>query len=91
MIVTHIRSLLLVGIVMTVVVYEFIQIKYHDIKTAVAAQEQDIQIISIAQIGGWGEWFQEYSLVIEKDESEYRIWTDTDGDIYDWEALDEGS
>ncbi|TFE02334.1 hypothetical protein [Jeotgalibacillus salarius] len=82
-----IRGVILLVIILAVTLFVINNIKLYDIKSAVLAKEDDIQIESITQLGGWGEWFQEYSLVVEKDGSKYRIWTDGDGEIDDWEVL----
>lgn len=86
-----VKVLLMIGIVIAAGIIMTAQMKYYDIKTAVSLQHEEIQIESINQIGGWGEWFQEYVLVVEKNGRKYRIWTDGDGEIVDSEVFESGS
>lgn len=87
----QIKALIMIGIVIAAGIFMTVQIKYYDIKTAVSLQYEEIQIKSIHQIGGWGEWFQEYVLVVEQDMITYRVWTDADGKIVDLEVLNDDS
>lgn len=41
------------------------------------------EIYEIHRIGGWGEWFSEFTLVAEMNGVKYRIWTTDDGIITD--------
>lgn len=41
------------------------------------------KVEKINSMGGWGEWFSEYVLVVEIDELKYRIWVSEKGDITD--------
>ncbi|WP_347792199.1 hypothetical protein [Solibacillus sp. CAU 1738] len=40
-------------------------------------------VVSINNIGKWGEWFTEYVLVVEINGLKYRIWTSNEGEISD--------
>ncbi|AJD89740.1 hypothetical protein JMA_04230 [Jeotgalibacillus malaysiensis] len=81
----------MIGLVIAAGIFMTVQVKYYDVKTAVFLQYEEMQIKSIHQIGGWGEWFKEYVLVVEKDRVTYRMWTDEDGKVVDSEVFKGGS
>ena len=61
----------------------FVNYKFYHVKKAVLEHNPEITSIeSIAQLGGWEEFFLEYVLVVKKGiDTKYRIWTYGDGEI----------
>ena len=45
-------------------------------------------IEEVTTIGAWGEWFSEYTAVVERDGQMYRIWMAGDGEITEMEKLE---
>ncbi|QSS98635.1 hypothetical protein IMZ31_10985 [Pontibacillus sp. ALD_SL1] len=77
---------LLVGyLAMTLIV----QAKFQSVKSEVLDHNPEITSIeSINRLGGWGEFFREYVLIVKKGpETEYRIWTYGSGKITSEEVL----
>ncbi|WP_198135864.1 hypothetical protein [Pontibacillus chungwhensis] len=73
---------LLVGyLAMTLIV----QAKFQSVKSEVLNHNPEITSIeSINRLGGWGEFFREYVLIVKKgSDTEYRIWTFGNGKITD--------
>ncbi|MFB1082637.1 hypothetical protein [Jeotgalibacillus sp. JSM ZJ347] len=73
--------------VITAIIFITVLVRQYEIRSAVLEQEKEVQILSVVQLGRWGEWFQEYSLIVEEDGRRYRIWTDGDGKIVDSEVF----
>ena len=42
----------------------------------------------VTTIGAWGEWFSEYTAVVERNGQMYRIWMAGDGEITEMEKLE---
>ncbi|WP_156291878.1 hypothetical protein [Oceanobacillus salinisoli] len=63
-------------------VFAFVQGKLHNVKANVKEHNPEIsKVESINNLGGWGEWFLEYSLEVVIDGEKYRVWTYGDGEI----------
>ena len=45
------------------------------------------KIEEVTGIGAWGEWFSEYTAIVERDGQTYRIWMASNGEITDMEKL----
>ena len=45
------------------------------------------KVVAINSTGGWGEWFSEYTAVVETNGQTYRIWTSDNGEIAEIEPL----
>lgn len=59
-----------------------------DVKQKVIENNPEIRSIEkISSIGGWGEWYSEFVLVVEINGLKYRIWTSKNGEIQDKESL----
>ena len=46
------------------------------------------KVEEVTTIGAWGEWFSEYTAVVERDGQMYRIWMAGDGEITEMEKLE---
>ena len=46
------------------------------------------KIEEMTTIGAWGEWFSEYTAVVERNGRMYRIWLAGDGEITEMEKLE---
>ncbi|QHS23707.1 hypothetical protein GWK91_12420 [Virgibacillus sp. MSP4-1] len=62
-----------------------IQIKLYNVKQEVLDHNPEITSVeSIDHLGGWGEFFREYVLIVKKGtDTKYRVWTFGDGEITD--------
>ncbi|MGD7042983.1 hypothetical protein [Jeotgalibacillus proteolyticus] len=62
----------------------YFEAKLFNVKEKVMEQNPEITSVqSIAVLGGWGEWFSEYSLVVVQDRETVRVWTNGDGKLTD--------
>ncbi len=69
--------------------YVSINAKFHIVKENVNEHNPEITSVeSINSPGQWGEWFLQFTLVVEIDGKRYRIWTNEDGRIQDRIRLD---
>lgn len=60
--------------------------KMNDVKQSVLAKNTEIEKIEIInRIGGWGEWFSEYTLIVIINDQKYRIWVNGAGEVTDRE------
>ncbi|GGD21515.1 hypothetical protein [Pontibacillus salipaludis] len=67
----------------------FVQAKFHSVKSEVLDHNPEITSIeSINRLGGWGEFFREYALIVKKgSDTEYRVWTFGNGKVTDEEVV----
>lgn len=79
-----------VSIVIIVVIgFASINAKLNNVKSNVKEHNPKITSVeSINNLGQWGEWFLEYSLVVVIDGERFRVWTNGDGKITDKIPLD---
>ena len=69
--------------------YASINAKLNNVKSNVIEHNPKItRVKSINNIGQWGEWFLEYSLVVVINDEKFRVWTNGDGEITDKIPLD---
>ncbi|MGM9951001.1 MAG: hypothetical protein ACI33P_12790, partial [Lysinibacillus sp.] len=62
--------------------------KLNDAKEDILKHNPTItKVEAINSIGGWGEWFSEYTAVVEMKSRKYRIWTYGDGEITEMEEM----
>lgn len=67
-----------------VIAFTSIMINHHNVKSNVLEHNPAIiRVESVNALGGWGEWFSEYSLVVVIDSEKFRLWTNGDGEITD--------
>lgn len=63
-------------------------IKLNDIKEKIIEKNPEItKMETMNSVGQWGEWFSEYTLIVEMNGLKYRIWISEEGEISDKEAL----
>ncbi|MFY3792497.1 hypothetical protein ACOQFO_12560 [Ureibacillus sp. MALMAid1270] len=66
----------------------YINSKFNDVKDKLIQNHPEIMNIEkINSIGGWGEWFSEYVLIVEINGSKFRVWATEEGKITDQEPL----
>lgn len=86
------RTLLICSCLILIMFFICIKL-YTNYRMSIVEQEVVIQnssieeIESVHAIGRWGEWFSQFELVVKKDGSKYRIWTNNIGEIIDEERL----
>ena len=62
--------------------------KVNGAKEKVLEHNQAIsKIEEVTSTGAWGEWFSEYTAVVERDGQMYRIWMTSNGEITEMEKL----
>ncbi|MDG5471181.1 hypothetical protein P6709_05430 [Jeotgalibacillus sp. ET6] len=62
----------------------YFEAKLFSVKANVKEENPGITSVqSISVLGGWGEWFSAYSLVVVQDGKIVRVWTDGDGKLTD--------
>lgn len=72
-----------------VIGFASINAKLDNVKSNVIEHNPKITSVkSINNLGQWGEWFLEYSLVVVINGEKFRVWTNGDGEITDKIPLD---
>ncbi len=75
-------SIVIIVVVVYISIHLYTKSKLDTIREKVNENYPEItKIESVNSIGHWGEWFSEYTFIVEIDEKKYRIWTFEDGKI----------
>lgn len=83
-VITIIVSLAVVLFIAYVSILLYTNSKLNNVKEKVIENNPEItNVEKINSIGGWGEWFSDYVLVVEIDGLKYRIWASEKGEITD--------
>ncbi|WP_174615496.1 hypothetical protein [Virgibacillus ihumii] len=76
-------------VIILLIGFTSINAKLNNVKSNVKEHNPEITSVeSINNLGQWGEWFLEYSLVVVIDGERFRVWTNEDGKITDKIPLD---
>ncbi|TDL30667.1 hypothetical protein E2R51_16890 [Jeotgalibacillus sp. S-D1] len=76
-------------VILSVIVYGSINVRLSQVKSNVKEHNPEItKVESINNLGGWGEWFLDYSLVVVVDGERYRVWTNGNGELTDKLSLE---
>ena len=63
--------------------------KVNAVKEKILERNPSISTVEeVTTIGAWGEWFSEYTAVVERNGQMYRIWMAGDGEITEMEKLE---
>jgi len=81
-------SIVIIVVVIFVSINLYTKFKLKIVREKVLHNHPEItEIVAVNSIGQWGEWFSEYTLVVELNGKMYRVWTYEDGKITDKELL----